>query len=314
MTVPRVSISDSGCSIAEGDLKAIRRDASRAIARGIALGFGEFPIDRASYGRGALGLFKERHLCSVITADSGATSANHNALRKRYRAEALTEAEAQRRGVVARQIPVRRSCPPDFDWCESMAYNDVTDCREVLEEIDGFGMPTVLYAVDGDAAEAQGYVNDLSTAPLYTKYSNAGPRACASGRDEAGRRYTESYHSLAVLFTSVRFAMRIFSGRGWTAWTLRRSCDGPNGRTLAADDLMFNFGMRVFVPVEVDDGGDVSRRALVMTASAAAANGGLASLVPGPLLRKTGYERFVGAEYAKKILLDSFARGWEIAD
>ncbi|MFA4973071.1 MAG: hypothetical protein WC683_10675 [bacterium] len=314
MTVPRVSMSGGGCSMADEDLKAVRGKASRLIGQAVAQGFGEFPIDHSSYGKGVLALFVEKNICAVLTKDSGATPRNHNKLRQEYRAEQLTESEALDRGVVARQIPLGKACPPDYDWCQSMAYNDVEDCDEVLDEINGYGMPTVMYAADGDAVRAQKYVDKLATAPLYTKYHDSGPVACEAGRDESGRRFKDSYHSLAVLFTSVEFVLRTFWGNGWTAWTGRRSCEDSNGKTLAADDLMFDFGMRVFVPVEVEKDGAVSQRFFVVTASAAAANGGLSSIVPDKVIQRVGYERFVGAEYAKKVLLDAFARGWEIKD
>lgn len=315
MTIPRVSVSGNSCSIADEDLNNIRKTASKLVGQSVAHGFGEFPIDRASYAKGALGFFTRENICGILTADSGATPENHNELRRQYRAERMTEEKALEKGVVARQIPLRKACPASYDWSQSPVYNGVDDCEDVLDEIDGYGMPTVMYAVDGDFDRAQKYLDKLITAPLYTKYYDEGrPVACVSGSDGAGRRFQDSYHSIAVAATSAEFALRTFWGRGWTAWTLRPSCETAAGNTLAADDLMFDFGARIFVPIEVENNGASSRHTLVMTASAAAANGGLSSLIPECILQHVGYKRFIGGEYAKKVLLDAFGRGWKIAD
>ena len=269
MTLPRVNISGRGCSIDSEEMAAIKKGAARLVGFGTKHGFGDFPIDRGALRHETVDyFFTENRICRALTANSGATQANHDDIRDEYKAKRMTAAEAAQMGVIARHLPLTKVCPPDYDWCDSMVYNDVDDCHEVTEEIDGYGMPTVMYSVEEESVQAQRYVDRLSTATLYTKYANGGPMACGASRDETGRRFFDSFHSLAVLFTKIDFVMRSFAGRGWTAWTMRRSCDTPLGETYAADDLMFNFGMRIFVPIEVERDGELKDRTLVMTTSA----------------------------------------------
>ena len=189
MTLPRVNISGRECRIDPAELESIRKGAATLVRYGVRNGFGDFPIDRKALKRETVDyFFTEDRICDALTASSGATQSNHNALRQEYRAKRMSPEEAAQRGIIAKQVPLTRVCPPDYDWCDSMVYNDVDDCREVTEEINGYGMPTVMYAVEGDPVKAQRFIDRLSSATLYTKYADSGPRSCGAGRDEAKRR------------------------------------------------------------------------------------------------------------------------------
>ena len=102
--------------------------------------------------------------------------------------------------------------------------------------------------------------------------------------------------------------MRTFRGEHWSAWTLVDSCTTADGVAHHPDDLMFDFGIRVFVPIEAEIDGRRVERTLVIGQVAATSESLLAKLVP----QQISLERFFGGEYAKKILLEAKARGWKI--
>ena len=81
------------------------------------------------------------------------------------------------------------------------------------------------------------------------------------------------------------------------------SCNGYQ-----ADHLKFNFGTRVFVPITVDEGNGPDDQAIVITSVAAASNMAADVLIP----KNTPYRRTIGAETAKKVLIDAKAWGWTI--
>ncbi|MFA4875164.1 MAG: hypothetical protein WC956_10925 [bacterium] len=272
---------------------------------GISRGFAEFPIDRARLFSDIVSTFlTPQMLCTVLTTPSGATAANHNQLRDQYKGDSMTPAEALQRGVIARRLTLHTACPANYDWKNAPIYNNVDSCDDVTKELSD-GIPVTMYTVPMEAHLLQQRLETLSAAPFYSRYSNSGPVVC---RGVPGS--VDTYHSLYVspIWADLDFVMRIFQGAAWSAWQLRKSCVGGDNKTYSYDDLMFDFGMRAYIPIEVQDGAATKSWTLVIGAVAAASNHPLAGLIPSSL----PYHRYVGGEYTKEVLAQAWANGWKV--
>jgi hypothetical protein len=215
----------------------------------------------------------------------------------------VNEDKAWGMGVVADRIQVKKVCDENYDYGNSPVYAGVKNCQDVLDEIDGNGLAVVMYAVDMEAAAARAFIDKPSSAPLYTDYDGGKPKSCGTGKED-GRKYSDSYHEIPVIgVISIDFIIRVFTGKLWNAWHNSTSCD-----SYQADDLKFNFGARVFVPITVDEGNGPEERAIVMTTVAATSNMAADIFIP----KNTPYHRTIGAESAKKVLVDAKAWGWDI--
>lgn len=312
--------ADSGTEVGAGDLpdieiegdtccfntpiEDIRKKARQLLNAGAKWGFGEFPIK--------LGAFKgsiikthvtEKNICNALLSSPDVDESNHDKTRKYLSGHSVGEGKAWKMGMKAARIQVKENCPEDYDWANSPVYIGVESCEDVWDEIDSHGVPVVMYSVDMESAAARTFIDKPSTAILYTDYGKGEPKQCGSGK-QGGRAYEDSFHAIPVIGKiSIDFIIRVFTGKRWSAWNQRDACGGHS-----ADDLKFDFGMRVFVPVTVDDGYGPEDRTLVITSVAAASNLVIADALPSDL----PYKRFVGGELAKKVLMDAKGKGWPI--
>lgn len=270
-------------------------------------GYGHFPLDRHLLARRTVGtLFTRPNICGVLTTRPRATAQDHNDLRNTFKADTVTPREAQRRGVKAVRIPIAKRCPANYGWANSPEYRDVKTCADVTAKFGTKGIPTAMYAVQLPADEAMGFLNQPSQAPLYTRYANSGPIPCG-----AGRGYRDSYHQIHACWIcpDIKFVMRAFEGKGWSAWTLGRSCTTPeSGTTNPPSNLIFDNGVRVFVPVGVGADGRREAWTIVVSQVAAASTSMFAFLVS----EDRSFQRFVGGEVAKRLLLEARRQGWTI--
>jgi hypothetical protein len=279
--------------------------AEQLLARAIEEGFGHFPIDREAYRASVMKhFFADASVCTALMGRTGATPANHNRLRAHYKQKAMDETEAAAKGLVAQRVPVRVSCPPGYNWSASPVYNGVASCDDVTSKI-GPGVPTALYALPLSPEKARHYLTHPSAPALYSRYSNGGPVMC----DGYTKSVSDAVHSLYVssLWSDLHFIMRTWEADGWSAWNLRRSCS-INGTTYSYDDLIFDFGMRAYLPISVEIEGTSSTMTLIISGVAAASNSWAAGLLPDDL----PYERWIGGEFAKKLLVEGWSQGWDV--
>ncbi len=284
----------------------IQDSASKLLSTSIKWGFGLFPINRNNFRNKIVSTHvTEENICHVLTNGPEVDESNHNEKRDWLKGHSINEDKAWNMGVVADRIQVKKVCDEGYDYADSPSYAGVESCQDVLDEIDGHGLAVIMYGVDMESAAARTFIDKPSSAPLYTDYGDGEPKACGKGKQD-GRKYTDSFHSIPVFATiSVDFIIRVFLGKRWSAWNHRNSCDNHQ-----ADDLKFNFGSRVFVPITVDEGDGPEERAIVITSVAATSNMVGSGLIP----KNTPYHRTIGAESAKKVLIDAKSWGWDIEE
>jgi len=295
------------CTIGDDQLAAIKKRIRKFLTKGIENGFGDFPINRKNLlSKISASMLNQDSICNALTANSGATSENHNDLRNKYKGSGLSQKDALGKGVTAKRVELEFVCPENYDWANSPVYNNIDECEDAIDAVGKGGAPAGMYAAMMHPDEVQEYLDALSTAPLYTRYAENGkPVECSSGA-----KFQDAFHKIFILagLPTLEYAMRTLHGSGWSAWQFRRSCAGVDGTDYEADDLLFNFGMRVMIPVNVEIDGQREVRTIIISSIAAAGASALAKLVPSWL----PYQRFIGAEYAKKILLEAKSQGWEI--
>ncbi len=297
-----VVVEDGKCFFE--DFEGIKASARKLLSTGIKWGFGYFPIDRNNFRNKILStVVTEENVCNVLLKGPDVDEFNHNKKRNWLKGHSINEKEAWEMGVKADQIQVKKVCDDDYDYGDSPIYAGVSSCQDVLDEIDGNGVPVIMYGVDMESAAARAFIDKPSSAPLYTDYGKGKPMACGKGT-EGKMKYSDSYHAIPVVGTiSIDFILHVFTGKRWSAWNNRTSCNGYQ-----ADHLKFNFGTRVFVPITVDEGNGPDEHAIVITSVAAASNMTADVLIP----KNLPYHRTIGAETAKKVLIDAKAWDWTI--
>lgn len=297
-----VRIAGSGCAIGAGELEVIRGRARALLKAAGEAAYRYFPVDREA-------LLEDTHsamlsdgelVCRALTGPAGpADRAAHEAMRERARAWELSPKKALEGGVISTRVKARISCPAGFDWRNSDLYNKAKGCDDVAERIAGDGLPTAMYAAEFHPAEAMGFVTAPANLSLFTNYANGGPVLCG-GQTSA----PDIYHSIRLFAgITVDYVLGTIAGENWTAWMLRRGCHSTGKRY---SDLMFDFGIRVYVPIEVDVDGRKALLTLIIGQVAAAAPGFLGRHIP----QSSGFKKFVNGEYAKRLSLVEHQRGW----
>lgn len=297
--------NDEGTQCTVNNMDDLRAQAKKLITKAVNKGYGNFPVNRTKLiGKMVNRFINEGAVCSALVYPSEITEGNHNDLRQKYKGKSLAPNKAKEWGVVAKRIALDQVCPENFDWSASQYYAGADSCQDVLNAIDSKGLPAVMYSVDMRNADAASTLSDISIAPLYTKYANGGPVVCERTGD-----HVDAYHKISVINgMTIDYVMRGFEHADWSAWTLLRSCQGPGGTVYESDDLMFNFGARVFIPVDVQEDGVTSHRTLIITSVAAASSNPLAEIVPDSI----AFHRLTGGEFAKKALLTAIENGWDV--
>jgi hypothetical protein len=292
------------CSVAPEALADIRQRAGRLIWKAGETAYAHFPIDRKDLYRKMIGgMLTERNICQTLVPPK-ISEKDHNDIREQYKSERLSSEAGAGVGMVGVRLPLKASCPESYDWENSPVYAGAESCEDVTEEFAGRGIPTALYSTALPAADAIAFLSAPATAPFYTRYANEGPVPCTC--DSGGNAF---FHAISVWGTlSAEFAMRTFRGESWSAWSLASECTTPDGKAHHPTDIMFDFGVRIFVPIEVDIDGERATRTLVLAQVAATSEGFLAKLIPSQI----PLERFFGGEYAKKVLTEARARNWKI--
>jgi hypothetical protein len=297
-----VMIEDGECHFDYFD--DIKERARKLLSTGLKWGFGHFPINRNKFRNDILsGHVTEKNVCNALLYGPDVNESNHNEKRDKLKSKSVNEDEAWDMGVVADRIQVKKVCDENYDYGNSPVYAGIDSCEDVLKEIDGNGLAVVMYSVDMESAAARAFIDKPSSAPLYTDYDGGKPKACGTGMED-NRKHSDSFHSIPVFGAiSIDFILRVFTGKHWSAWHNMTSCDGHQ-----ADDLKFNFGSRVFVPITVDEGDGPKERAIVITSVAATSNMAGDVFIP----KNLPYHRTIGAESAKKVLMDAKGWGWDI--
>ena len=282
----------------------IKESASKLLSTGIKWGFGPFPIKKGAFKKGIISTHvTEKNICNALLRGPNVDESNHNKKRNKLKKQRVKPNEAWEMGVSADRIQVKKACPKDFDWENSPVYAGVSSCEDVWDEINGHGVPAVMYAVNMESAAARTYIDKMSTAPLYTKYSSD-PVQCGSGTEvESGKKFKDTFNDLPL----VEFIIRSYWGKRWSAWNHRNSCDEYD-----ATNLKFSFGTRVFVPITVDEGDGPVDKTIVISSIATVPNMTVTDMFGWVIPEDLPYERFVGAETAKKVLMDAKGWGWDI--
>lgn len=292
------------------DFDAIKDSTSNLLSYGTMWGFSAFPIKKGAFKNNIVStLVTEEDICNALLSEPDVDDENHNKVRNKLKSKRVSPEDAWEMGVSADRIQVKKSCPSGYDWENSPLYSGAESCDEVWEEINGYGVPALLYAVDMKSAAARKYIDKISTASLYSEYSkNEKPVKCGEGKvviNDKEKSYIDTFNDFPI----VDFIIRSYWGKRWSAWNHQKSCDGYE-----VEKLMFNFGMRVFVPITVDegDGNGPVEKTIVISSIAAAPNMAMADLFGWIVPEDLPYERFIGGETAKKILMDAKGKGWEI--
>lgn len=294
----------NGCSIYEAELNGIRERARGIIRKAASAGFGHFPINREDLISRTVSLLTAQAICRTLVTPSGANGINHNDLRNGYKAGSLAPADAREHGVLATRIPLKVSCPAGYDWQNSFFYSGARTCADVTGKIPDDGIPMVMYASQMPAGKALASLHDLGGSVFYSRHGNSGPVQCG-----AGTNYVDTYNVISVsrIWPNLKFVMRGMLGKNWTAWKLLRSCN-KGSQKFEPSDLIFNFGIRVFIPLDVQVDGRREARTLVLSQGAAASTSPLTGLLPANL----PFHRFVGGEFAKKLFLEAKHNGWAV--
>lgn len=274
------------------------------IAAGVRTAYANLPIDHEALSADVGdALLSEEAICAATTRASGATRGNHAELRERYQSSALSQEEAHARGIAARLFSPRTRCDAKSDWSRIPGYIGVSGCDEVASKLQSMGIPFTLFALEIDLASAQAYLQSPAVAPFFMRYTNSGPVSC--GGDDG---YRDAYHSLYVspVWSALTYVERSRWSEGLSSCSLLPGCTGGNGERYESNDLLFGFGLRLYLQAEVEIDGERKRLTLIMGSTAAASGSWLAGLLP----KKLPYERFLGSEVVKKIILESAANGW----
>lgn len=308
---PQIVLTDGEdgitCTIDDEGFAEIRDRARALLSSGIAKGFDNFPIDKGQLSHDLVSTFLSRdNICHVFTTESGATEKNHNSLRNKYKSDKLEPKKAFARGMIAKRFKLENKCPADFDWKSAPNFNDVDSCEDIFKEIK-IGMPVVMYGARISQDEVEDVLGPLSSSVYYSHYDNSGPVECSSNHAKHGD--IVAYQSLDVSsFYVLDFIIKIMNGDGWSSWNLLKSCTTSGGKKLKYDDLKFDNGTRVYIPVEVTVNGEAQSYTLIMGGIAAASNENLSGIIPAD----TAYYRYIGGEFAKKLMLKAKEKDWKI--
>ena len=300
------------CHISDQQLESIRERARKILKGGIDRGYKNLPIGRHYFlEKTVYRMLTKDNICAALTTPIKVKEKNHNKLRDDSINEALDPHEARDLGIIAARIKLNKTrCPDGFSRSISQFYNGLDDCNDVLDEIDELngdgGAPVVMHAVKMDSKQAQDLIADPLTALCYNKYANDGLVVCSNGKGGS-----VTFHNLKVspLYTA-DFVMRATHRAGSSAWTLLKSCRAKDGTIYEADDLKFNFGYRIFEPIEVDTDGKRSAWTITISSFAGASNSWLSGLVA--LSPQLPYHHYIGSEYVRRLLLIAEANCWEI--
>ena len=320
-TEPDVVITQDDCFASGTQLIAIRSRARKLLWAASDNWVSHFPVDRAKLvaelgkkiftkkqpgkaGKRERVLTKE-HVCHVLTTPSQATEKNHNDMREYFKKNPLIPETAREMGLLAFRIPIEPGkCQAGYDWQNSQVYNGVSKCEDVTGVIrKNSEVPVVMYATEMPAKMAADVLSDKSSPPFYMNYADGSPKTCTS-------EYKDTFSEVKTGFGfTLGFAMREFTGSKWSAWMLLRSCASQDGTLYETDDLIFDFGMRVFVPVTVEKDGELKEMTIVIDEIAAVSSN------PATRLDTVGnnlFNRVTGGEYAKQLFLMAKYRDWKI--
>lgn len=285
---------DQRCTFANDNFKA---RAKALLDKGIDAGFGNFPIDRNKFSEDlSRTLLSYEAICHVLTTQPVVTASNYEQLLAEYKEGSLSSQDAYTRGMIAVRVPIEARCPSNVDWAHSDSYNSVNDCSEVTNQVKN-GIPVNMYATRGRAEAVQAYVSQRKVQSLITTYAKGGPIPCGSGPG-----FEDSYRSIPILpIWNVNFVLRSIEtpGSGWTAWMLRRSCTADDGAKYEADDLMFAFGMRTYIPLIVEADGRREAYTIIASAAVGASNNAFAGLVS----EETRVNRLNASEFTQFITI-----------
>lgn len=302
-----VSLENGQCNVAPAQLKTIRKRAAKLLWHASEKGFSQFPADRQKLIRSMIGRFlKPESICAVLTNGTGATEADHNNLREGFKQTTLSPEDSIMRGVATAMLPLTPLCPKDYDWAGSEVYIGISNCEDVVDIINRDKQtPAAMFSANMKASEVESNLMDPTSAPFYMRYAKDGLKLCTSGEG-----FTDSFNVIKVskILPNLEFAMRLFHGKNWSAWTLLKGCEDGSGRRYEAADLTLDFGMRVFMPVNVETGGHVEERTIVMGVITAASSHSLAKLLPVSVTSR----RYFAGELAKKLFLEAIEKGWKI--
>lgn len=292
-----ITRTDEGTQCAVNDLEGLRARAKKLLSKTINKGYEHFPINRSKFINKTVKYFiNEDAICSALVHQNQINEGNYDDLREKYMGKGMSPKKAKSWGMVAKRLGLEKVCPENYNWSESKFYNKVDSCQDVLDSIDGKGLPTVMYSVEMRNTDAAASVSNISIAPSYTKYANGGPVVCSQNGN-----YVEAYHLISVINgLNIAYIMRGWDYADYSAWAVVNPGKSACGnQEKVADDLMYNFGGRSFIAMEVLEDGVAHDYSLIVTSVAAASSNPLSAIVPD----NTAYHGFIGREFAKYALI-----------
>ncbi len=302
-----VTITNSGggarCEIS--NLNDLRDYAKKLLSKAVNKGYAHFPINRTALVSGIINKFLNKDaVCSTLINSSFINESNYNKLRQKFKGKSAPPDKARKLGVIAKRLKLEQRCPDDYNWPSSPYYVKADSCGDVLDVIDGRDLPVVMYSARMKNTTAAAKLSDISISTFYMKYANGGPVVCEKNED-----HIDTYHKISVINgLNIEYVMRAYNHEDWSAWTLLKSCKSQDGKVYNPTDLMFNFGARVFIPINVVEEGVFSERVIIISTIAAASTNPFAELVPDSI----AFHRFIGGELIKKIILTAMSNAWPI--
>ena len=294
------------CSITEDGLKAIRSRARNFVKSGFTKGYKDFPMNKPEIlSRTMTSFFTEENICQVIIADDKITPANHNKKRESYRSSRLKPRDAMDLGLIGKTLPIKADCQEGYDWANSPHFSGVSKCSDITRHFK-IGLPVSMYATPMKAKEAQEVIEGPDNIRFLSDYVDSTPTSCNSKHSEKGEK--ASLYAMKVVGQKFRYIISAGKGEGLSYWNLVKNCTTDSGTDIIAKDLEFDNGFRIYFPLSVEYEGSPLDYTLIISSVAAAADSWLAAFVT----EQHAYERYLGAEFAKKILLRARNEGWEV--
>ncbi len=291
------------CSITPAQFDAAKSAALALIQRAEAAAYTDFPIDREAMANTIVDEFVTANsICQAIVAQVNPGSEGEiNKLQHRLRSEGLSPSEAGIFGVIFKQLPHQHQCRGDIDPSTSPAYLGVKTCADVEKKLGSDGIITAMVAITDLAAERAREINTTPRlAPQYTEYPD---KSWPHIQLINGSESIVCHQVEPSPWVYVNYAIHSFFSGSWVAWRMEQFCN--EGGEPVQSELLFNFGFRVFFPVQaMVDGKPVNRTMSIAQGPYKSGN-----LFAGTArAKRTMLRRFLGKELALRLTIENNGR------
>lgn len=267
------------------NLDQIRKRAQFIISSAMKDTYDYLPIDRRDLLERLLGMINRDSLPLTISKSMLVPKVS------KFLIGRVSHAKAQSFGIYDRRVPLRTSCK-DFHM-DSSFYHGADNCEDVVSAIEsGEGLPAGLFISKLKPSQLKDIMSRRETSLKLKSYETP-PVECDSNNVWS--------HTIKVFGPlSMRYILRHIDGENYNAWALGGICKSIGQGT---DLLMFNAGMYVYVPIDVEIDGQVESYTIVLGSAAAAP---LSDLLKRVVPTKVAAERFYGQLRGMQLLFHAF--------